>query len=98
MGEAMSNGKLLIASRCCNQCLFGPNKIVSDARKRSLLRDCASRDEHFVCHKATIRDASENMVCRGFFEAHRGTGQLLRIAQRLGVVAVADPDTGEVVP
>lgn len=26
----MSNGQLLIASKCCDQCLFGPNKIVND--------------------------------------------------------------------
>ncbi len=94
----MSSGKLLVASKCCNQCLFGPNKVVTDSRKRSILRGCVEHDEVFVCHKSTIRSADEGMVCRGFFETYPNRGQFRRIAERLGAVAFADPDTGEVVP
>ncbi len=94
----MSGGVLLVASRCCDQCLFGANKIVSDTRKRSILRDCVKQDKHFVCHKSSIRDEDEGMVCRGFFEAYPGVGQLVRVAKRLDAVSFADPETGEVIP
>ena len=87
----------LIASRRCGQCLFGPNKVVTDASKRKVLRDCVREDRHFVCHKSSIRDPDEDMACRGFVEHYRGVGQLLRIARSLGVAREADPDTGEVV-
>lgn len=86
-----------VASRACGQCLFGPNKIVSDERKDEVLEECENEDTYFVCHKSTIRDPNEGMCCRGFYEAHPGTGQMLRIAERLGAVVFADPDTGELV-
>lgn len=93
----MKDHQFLIASRRCDQCLFGPNKIVSDSRKEDVLRGCEAQDRHFVCHKSSIRDPEEGMVCRGFYEVHRGTGQGLRIAERLGIAAFADPNTGLVV-
>lgn len=67
----------------CAECLYGRDKIVSDARRRQILRDLARKDNHFICHKATI--AGLDICCRGDWDA-RGGGQLGRIADRLGVV------------
>lgn len=86
----------LVASRCCDQCLFGPNKIVSDDRKEEIIRSCLEEDRHFVCHKSSIRDEREGMACRGFYEKHPGTGRGIRLAKALRVLGFADPDTGEV--
>lgn len=69
-------GKLQVCRSQCNQCLFGPNKIVSDQRKREILADCRASDAHFECHK------HDGVVCGGFFS--RFSTNLIRIMGRLG--------------
>lgn len=49
-----------------------------------------AEDSFFECHKAAVR-ADAKVVCRGSFDLHKG--QLIRIAQRLGVIEYVDPDT-----
>jgi hypothetical protein len=68
----------------CNQCLFSPDKIVSDKRRKQILRECAQTDTHFVCHKGTI--AGVEVCCAGFHEAFPHVGNLHRIAGRMGWV------------
>ncbi len=50
----------------CDQCLFGPNAIVSAARRRELLVGCRRDDRTFECHKATI--LGRKVTCRGFYD------------------------------
>ncbi|AUR81211.1 hypothetical protein Ares1_0087 [Vibrio phage Ares1] len=71
-----------VSKRCCGQCLFTPKKIVSDARKKDILKTCEQDDTHFICHKATIK--KQNVVCRGFFENQ--STNALRVAERLGLI------------
>ena len=73
---------LQVKKKCCGQCLFSKNKIVSEARKKSLLKEIQKDDTHFICHKATIE--KKEIVCRGFYEQR--TSQMIRIAQRLNMV------------
>lgn len=80
-----------IMSRRCDECLFSEKKIVSNARKKDILKDCARGDNYFECHKGTI--ASEEICCRGFFETK--STNLIRIAYRLGVIRFVDPETLE---
>jgi hypothetical protein len=63
----------------CDQCLFGPDKIVSNARRSQILRDIRRKDCHFICHK------TDDVCCRGYWDQNGG-GQLGRIASRLGAV------------
>lgn len=74
----------------CDQCLFSKTPIVSDARRRQVLRDCAREDRHFVCHKHGTGDADglhgEDVCCRGFYDANPMRTNLMRIAHRLGAV------------
>ncbi len=71
----------------CNECLYSPNKIVSDARRKELLQQLEEKDDWFICHKATL--AGEKVCCRGDWDA-RGGGQMGRIAKRLNVVRFID--------
>lgn len=64
----------------CDQCLFSKNKIVSAARKREVLAECARTDSHFICHK------TKGVCCRGFYDRDPGASNLMRIAGRLGAV------------
>lgn len=73
-----------ITKERCSECLFSKDKIVGDKRRRQVLKECERKDTHFICHKATLR--GEEVCCAGFHEAFPGTGQLHRIAQRLGAI------------
>jgi len=70
----------------CNECLYSYNKIVSNARRKELLKDINKNDSHFVCHKATIEGAE--ICCKGFYDS--ATSNLIRISQRLGMVEFVD--------
>ncbi len=75
-----------ISNKCCGQCLFSKNKIVSDDRKEQLLDKIKDEDSHFICHKATI--ANQDIVCRGFYE--NKTSNLIRISERLNMIEFVD--------
>jgi len=75
-----------VKKKCCGQCLFGKNKIVSDDRKDQLLEECKQTDSHFICHEGTI--AREDICCKAFYDKH-DTG-LMRAAQRLSMVEFVD--------
>lgn len=68
-----------VMSERCNQCLFGENKIVSNARRSQIIREIQRKDNHFVCHK------TNDVACRGDWDQF-GCGQMGRIAGRLGAV------------
>ncbi len=80
----MTNGKFVVMAERCDQCLYGPGKIVSDDRRAELLRGLRAADNHFICHKATIA-GNQDVCCRGDWDARRG-GKLGRLAEWLGVV------------
>jgi hypothetical protein len=73
-----------VLSERCDQCLYGPNRIVREARRKQLLRDLHRSDGYFICHKATL--AGLKVACHGDWE-QRACGQVGRIAGRLGVVS-----------
>lgn len=79
----------LMATKC-DQCLMSLRKIVSDARRKALLKETARKDCAFNCHKGTM--VGRDIACRGHFEA-TGGGQVARIAGRLGVIREIDPET-----
>jgi hypothetical protein len=78
----------------CNECLYGPDKIVSNARRSQIIREINRKDSYFICHKATI--AGQIVACRGDWD-QRGCGQLGRIAGRLNAIEfVPEPkETGD---
>lgn len=69
------NAGLNVVKAQCDQCLFGKNKVVSEARKEDLIRKCVKSDSYFVCHK------TEDAVCAGFFA--RYSTNLIRIMGRM---------------
>lgn len=75
-----------VKKACCGQCLFSKDKIVSNKRRQSILNDCRSNDNHFICHKATIE--GKDVCCRSFYDTQ--TSNLIRISLRLGMVEFVD--------
>lgn len=72
-----------ITQERCDQCLFSPDKIVSDKRRKQVLNECRREDRHFICHKATLA-GGQDVCCAGFHEAFPHIGNLHRIATRMG--------------
>ena len=79
-----------VMKKRCHECLYGPNKIVSNARRAQIIRDTRKKDVNFLCHKGTIR--GEEIVCAGDWEVH--CGQMGRIAGRLGAIEMVEPEAG----
>lgn len=71
-----------VMEKQCDQCLFSKNRIVSGARFKEILKDCAQHDSHFICHKASI--AGKDVCCRGFYD--QMTSSLICFAQRINYV------------
>ena len=72
---------------CCDECLMTDKKIVSNARRKQIVKETLRKDCAFFCHKATL--VGREIACRGHFEA-TGGGQLARIAGRLGAIREID--------
>ena len=68
-----------VMEKRCDQCLFGKDKIVSNARRAEIIREIERKDSYFNCHKAT------KVACRGDWD-QRGCGQMGRISSRLNAV------------
>lgn len=77
---------LKVKKECCGKCLFGKNKIVSNERKKDILKGCLQEDNHFICHEATIE--KKEVVCAEFYK--RQSSQMIRISQRLGMIEMVD--------
>jgi hypothetical protein len=71
----------------CAECLYGSDKIVSNARRAEIIRKVRRTDSYFVCHKASI--AGQAVCCKGDFDAGGG-GQLGRIMGRLNGIVFID--------
>jgi hypothetical protein len=84
---------LLIMSKCCDQCLTTPQRIVSGERAAEIISECKRTGNHFFCHKGTI--AGKHIHCRGVHDALKGS-RAYRAAKIFGIrIKEVDPD-GEV--
>lgn len=80
----------------CHQCLYGPHKIVSNERRREILRGLRRSDSHFICHLSTMA-GEVDVACRADWD-QRTCGQMGRIAGRLNVVRFTDEHGNDVPP
>lgn len=82
---------LEVCEKQCDQCLFSNNKIVSDSRKKSLLKKIIKEQSMFECHKATI--AGKNTCCKGFYDQLGFHSQMIRIADRIGAIKFVEVES-----
>lgn len=74
------SGKFKVMAERCDQCLYGRNRIVNKTRFQEIIATLDRKDNHFICHKATI--AGQDVCCRGDWDT-RGGGRLGRFAKWL---------------
>lgn len=87
---------LEVFETCCKNCLLSPDRIVSGARAKQIISDCVSKQTHFICHKATM-DGKE-VVCRTFYDRLGQHSQMVRIAERLGMIRFVEQLDSEKLP
>ena len=71
-----------IVKGMCDQCLFSPNKIVDEERKKQILDGCKAEQTHFNCHK----EREGEVVCGGFNKTMGQYSQMIRISERLRLI------------
>jgi hypothetical protein len=80
-----------VMAKCCDQCLFGKNKLVSHTRRKQIIDKCSRTGRTFECHKATIAD--KKVMCHAFFNLQVKLGNMLcQVAQRLGLVEYVEEE------
>lgn len=89
--QIKQDGKIMaletVQRKCCKQCLFSKNKIVSDARKDEILADCEKNNNHFECHKATI--VGKHATCHAFYK-QRTNPAISQMLENVGEVEFVD--------
>ena len=86
-----------VYKECCKNCLLSADAIVSPERRREILKDCAEKQTHFICHKTTIE--GKDVCCKTYYDKFGHKSQMIRIAERLRVIEMVDqPDNKELTP
>lgn len=73
-----------VYSECCKNCLLSKDRIVSPKRAKEIINEVKRKQSYFVCHKASMN--GEEIVCKTFYDQLGFYSQLIRIAERLGVL------------
>jgi len=71
-----------ICEKRCDQCLFSDAKIVSEDRKKDLIRDLIQKGMYFECHKGTI--ANEPMMCKGWYDKYIPQDSITKLCFDIG--------------
>lgn len=73
----------VVMDRPCDECLFGPDRIVSAGRAAEVIRECIRDRVPFQCHKATI--AGVDVCCAGFADRFPGHTAGMRFSRAVGI-------------
>jgi hypothetical protein len=85
-----------VYKECCKNCLLSPDAIVSNKRRKEIIQGCVQEQTHFICHKASMR--GEDVCCKTYYDTLGQHSQMVRIAQRLGMVEIIEQPKSEKLP
>jgi hypothetical protein len=88
---------LKVFKECCKNCLLSEDRIVSSKTAKTIIKDCAEKQTHFICHKATMK-GDEEIVCSKFFNTLGYTSQMIRISKRLNALEFVEQSDTEKLP
>jgi hypothetical protein len=85
----------------CATCIFRPGNPMDlrSGRVHEMVAMCRQHDTHIPCHErlTTITEIEglseinlDDPVCRGFYDAYPGVGQMIRISGRLRLIKEID--------
>jgi len=84
---------LKVFNQCCKNCLLSKDSIVSPNRRKEIITGCVKDQSYFVCHKAT--QEGKDIVCRTYFDKLGQHSQMIRIAERLGMIEFVEQQEHE---
>jgi hypothetical protein len=88
--DAFDGKHLLVADKPCDECLFSRNKLVDEARRQVILRECYERGTYFICHKATL--VGRAVICHNFAKSTDGAGNVaIRVATFFNCIKYVEP-------
>lgn len=87
---------LKVFKECCKNCLLSEDRIVSSKRAKEIIKGCAEKQTHFICHKASMNN--EEIVCKKYFDTLGHQSQMIRIAERLNMVEYVDQSDSKKLP
>lgn len=87
-----------VFKECCKNCLLTNDRIVSSARAKEIINECVEKQSFFICHKSSMQDKDEKIMCKSFHDKFGHHSQLLRIAERLNAVRFVEQTDSEKLP
>lgn len=91
-----ATGKLRLACRKCDTCVFRPGNLMDlqEGRLENMVDDALRNDSWIKCHKSldTLDHETDNMVCRGFYDVYGGQSFGIRLAHAIAGFYEVDPD------
>lgn len=93
-GEPGGDARLNILAEKCATCIFRPGNPMhlGPGRVRDMVAACVRNQTHIICHD-TLQDGVDGAICRGFYDAHGGVSQLVRVAERMRAIRFVAPPT-----
>jgi hypothetical protein len=92
----MSN-RCRIMKEMCDTCIFRPGNPMhlDEGRLESMVRETDRHDSNVICHQSEglMGNIKGQVWCKGSVD--RRAGQLIRIAERLGMIKEVDPPRKE---
>lgn len=80
----------------CKNCLLSKNSIVGPERRNEIIKEIRETQSYFVCHKASIE--GKDVCCKTFYDKMGHISQMVRIAERLGIVEfIPQPDSEKLI-
>lgn len=80
----------------CKNCLLSKDRIVSPERVKDIIDSCVTNQSFFICHKSSMK--KESVMCKKFYDSFGDQSQLVRIAERLGVIEFVEQEDSEKFP
>ena len=85
-----------VYKECCKNCLLSKDSIVSQARRKEIVKGCIEDQSYFICHKASIE--GKDIVCKTFFDTLGHYSQMIRISERLNMIKFVEQPEAEKLP
>jgi len=94
--DVFRDGRVHLCADLCSTCVFRPGNLMDlkPGRLRGMVDSAIEDGSAIVCHRTLETYAGRqtgNAVCRGFWDRHQSTVDLLVLAERIGVVTEVDP-------
>jgi len=87
------NGRVHVQREMCSTCIFRPGNLMHlrSGRVKGMIEETKGEDgATIICHQTL--DATDNAVCRGFYDRHADDDIVLRTAKICHLITEVEPE------